>query len=417
MNNTKPSNPQGGTMRFYEFVGFIAACMALNALAIDVMLPALPDITNDFLLSDQKQAQAVIAVYLVGMGLSQLIYGPVSDRFGRRPVLIGGLALFSLAGLLSAMTASFAMLLAARFVQGIGAGAPRVIAVSLARDIYSGRQLGRVMSLAMMIFMAVPIIAPSIGQGILLVAPWRWTFGTLVVGGALVLLWTTLRLKESLPPDRRRPLSPTAVVDAYRNILSVREAVSYTMALGLVFGAQMGFIISAQRIFADVFDAGRSFSLLFALAASAMAVAAFTNSQLVLRFGMRRLAITGLSTLVALNLAHLVMVWHSSESLWLFMVMQTGSMAMFGFLAANLNTLAIEPLGHIAGTASSAIGFFITVCGALLGFTVGQSFNGTVVPLTLAYVVFGLGALGLVLTAERGASNTQLAHQGNPVDL
>ena len=166
------------------------------------------------------------------MGLSQLIYGPVSDRFGRRPVLSGGLALFSLAGLLSAMTTSFGMLLAARFVQGIGAGAPRVITVSLARDTYPGHQLGRVMSLAMMIFMAVPIIAPSIGQGILLVAPWRWTIGTVVLGGALVLLWTILRRKESLPPDRRRSLSPAAVVDAYRNILSAREAVSYTVALG-----------------------------------------------------------------------------------------------------------------------------------------------------------------------------------------
>jgi DHA1 family bicyclomycin/chloramphenicol resistance-like MFS transporter len=398
-------------MRFYEFVGFIAACMALNALSIDIMLPALPDLASDFLLHDPNHAQAVVAVYLVGMGVSQLFYGPLSDRFGRRPVLIGGLVLFSLAGLLSAMTVSFGMLLAARFVQGLGAGAPRVIALSLARDTYSGRQLGRVLSLAMMIFMAVPILAPSIGQLILLVAPWRWTFGALVAGGTLVLLWTVLRLEESLPAQRRRSLSPSAVLGGYRITLGSRQPVSYMAALGLVFGAQMGFIISAQSIFADVFDAGRDFGLLFALVASAMALASFTNSRLVIRFGMRRLAIVGLVTLVVLNLMHLAVAWHGSEPLWGFMILQMCSMAMFGFLGANLNTLAIEPLGHIAGTAASAIGLFTTVVGALLGFVVGQSFNGSVVPLTLAYVVFGSAALVFVLGAERGGVKDLLSQE------
>lgn len=389
-------------MGFREFVTFIAACMALNALAIDIMLPALPDITLAFGLDDPNHAQMVIAVYLVGMGVSQLFYGPLSDRVGRRPVLIGGLLLFALAGLLSAMTASFEMLLAARFVQGLGAGAPRVIALALARDTHAGRQLGRVMSLAMMIFMAVPVLAPSVGQLILLVAPWRWTFGALVAGGALVLLWSVARLDESLPSDRRRPLSPVAILAGYRMTLGSREALSYMVALGLVLGAQMGFIISAQRIFAEVFDAGRSFGMLFALVASAMALAAFTNSRLVLRFGMRQLAIAGLGSLIVLNMTHLAMAWHGGEALWGFVLIQMGSMAMFGFLGANLNALAIDRLGHIAGTASSAIGVFSTVLGALLGFAVGQSFDGTVVPLTLAYVVLGSAALAAVLIAEQG---------------
>ena len=402
MSEIESTGPGEGVMRFYEFVGFIAACMALNALSIDIMLPALPDLASDFQLHDSNYAQAVVAVYLMGMGLSQLFYGPLSDRYGRRPVLIGGLVLFSLAGLLAAMTTDFGMLLAARFIQGLGGGAPRVIAVSLARDTYNGRQLGRVMSLAMMIFMAVPILAPTVGQLILLVAPWRWTFGALFVGGALVLLWSLLRLQESLPLQRRRPLSPSAVVAGYRITLGSRQPVSYMVALGLVFGAQMGFIISAQSIFAQVFDAGRHFGLLFALVASAMALAAFTNSRLVLRFGMRRLAIVGLITLVVLNLMHLAVVWHGSEPLWGFMLLQMSSMAMFGFLGANLNTLAIEPLGHIAGTASAAIGLFTTVLGTSLGFVVGQAFNGSVVPLTLAYVVLGSFALVLVLGAEQG---------------
>lgn len=395
------TKPSGAPMHFYEFVGFIAACMALNALAIDVMLPALPMLNADFSLPNANLSQAVIATYLLGMGLSQLFYGPLSDRFGRRPVLIGGLVLFSIAGLLSALTQSFAMLLAARFVQGLGAGAPRVIAVSLARDTYSGRQMGRVMSLAMMVFMAVPILAPSIGQLILLVAPWRWAFGALVLGGGAVLAWTLLRLQESLPLERRRSIAPAAVFDGFRITVTTRVAMGYMLALGMVLGAHMGFVISAQRIFMDVFDAGRSFSLLFALVALAMSVAAFTNSRLVMRFGMRRLAIIGLGALVALNLAHLALVWAGFETLPVFVLMQAGSMFVFGFLAANLNTLAMEPLGHVAGTASSAIGFFTTVSGALLGFGIGQLFDGTVMPLTAAYVLLGLGALAVVMRTDR----------------
>jgi DHA1 family bicyclomycin/chloramphenicol resistance-like MFS transporter len=358
-----------GAMRFPEFVTFIAACMALNALAIDVMLPALPLLTADFGLTDPNQAQAVIFTYLIGMGGSQLFYGPLSDRYGRRPVLIGGLMVFALAGLLSALTTSFSTLLAARLLQGIGAGAPRVVAVSLARDTYSGAQMGRVMSLAMMVFMAVPILAPSVGQLIMLVAPWRWAFGALVLAGTGVLAWTLLRLQESLPEARRQPISPRAVLAAFRTTVTTRVAAGYMLALGMVVGAHMGFITSAQQIFVDVFDAGRSFTLLCAL--------------------------------VALNLLHVALALGGLVNLPVFVLMQAGSMFVFGFLAANLNTMAMEPLGHIAGTASSAIGFFTTCCGALIGFGIGQLFDGSVLPLTASYVVLGLLALGVVLVTER----------------
>ncbi|WP_199917062.1 multidrug effflux MFS transporter [Parazoarcus communis] len=390
-------------MGFTEFVGFIAACMALNALAIDVMLPALPMLHADFSLTDPNQAQAVIGVYLLGMGASQLVYGPLSDRYGRRPVLIGGLIVFAVAGMLSSLTDSFATLLAARLLQGVGAGAPRVIAVSLARDKYSGAQMGKVMSLAMMVFMAVPILAPSMGQLILLVAPWRWAFGALVIAGAAVLTWTLLRLQESLPEEHRRAISPRAIFGAYRITLTTRTSVGYMLALGLVVGGHMSFITSAQQIFVDVFDVGRSFTLLFAAVAVAMAVAAFTNSRLVHRFGMRRLSLTGLVTLIVLNVIHLGLALSGNETLLAFMLLQGGSVFVFGFLASNLNTLAMEPLGHVAGTASSMIGFFSTVTGALIGLMVGHLFNGSVSPLVGAYVVLGSLALVTVYYTERPA--------------
>lgn len=395
------SRAERSPMGFAEFVGFIAACMALNALAIDVMLPALPMLYADFSLTDPNQAQAVIGVYLLGVGASQLVYGPLSDRYGRRPVLIGGLIVFAVAGMLSSLTDSFATLLAARLLQGIGAGAPRVIAVSLARDKYSGAQMGKVMSLAMMVFMAVPILAPAMGQLILLVAPWRWAFGALVIAGAAVLTWTLLRLQESLPEEHRRAISPRAIIGAYRITLTTRTSVGYMLALGLVVGGHMSFITSAQQIFVDVFDAGRSFTLLFAAVAIAMAVAAFTNSRLVHRFGMRKLSLVGLMMLVLLNVIHLGLALSGNETLLAFMLLQGGSVFVFGFLASNLNTLAMEPLGHVAGTASSMIGFFSTVAGALIGLLVGHLFNGSVSPLVGAYVVLGSLALVTVFYTER----------------
>ncbi|MBD2858069.1 multidrug effflux MFS transporter [Spongiibacter sp. KMU-158] len=385
-----------------EFVGFLAACMAINALAIDVMLPALPGITEAYGLVDANQAQSVVAVYLLGMGVSQLFYGPLSDSYGRRPVLIFGLLVFSVAGLLATLSNSFVMLLVCRFIQGFGGGAPRVIGISLARDRFSGVILGKVMSLSMMTFMAVPILAPSLGQLVLMIASWRWTFGVLVIGGGSVLLWLLLRLPESLPVEKRRPLSIKSVMDGFWSTVSHRQTMSFVVAVGLVFGAQMGFIISAQRIFADIFNAGDHFGLLFACIASAMAVASFTNSRLVVRLGMQRMAGMALVVLVLVSTTHLAVALRGGESLWLFIALQMATMAMYGFLTANLNALAIEPLGHIAGTASSVIGLCTTLIGAGVGYVIGQAFDGSLVPLTTAGLIIGVAAAMLMLFARTG---------------
>jgi DHA1 family bicyclomycin/chloramphenicol resistance-like MFS transporter len=388
-------------MRFPEFVVFIASCMALNALAIDVMLPALPVLGAELGLADSNGSQAVIVAYLLGFGLSQIFYGPLSDRFGRRPVLLVGLVVFAAAGVLSVLTHSFGTLLGARLIQGVGAGATRVVAVSLVRDTYSGAQMGRVMSLAMAVFMIVPIIAPSMGQAILLVAPWRWVFGALVAAGAGLLLWTLLRLEETLPVECQRSIAPRAILGAVRTIITTRLSAGYMLAMALVMGTHMGFITSAPQIFLDVFDAGTSFTLLFALIALALSVAAVLNARIVHRFGMRRLALVALVALVAVNMVHLGLAATGRLGLPLFVALQAGSMFLFGFVASNLNTLAMEPLGHVAGTASSMIGSFTTSLGAALGFGIGQFFDGSVVPLVSAYVVLGLLALGTTYLTER----------------
>lgn len=389
------------TMGFTEFVAFVSACMALNALAIDFMLPALPVMNRDFALGDPNAAQAVILAYVLGMGASQLFYGPLADRYGRRPVLIGGLILFAVAGAFTVVSTGFSTFLAARTVQGLGAGAPRIIAVTLVRDRYAGLQMGRVMSLALMILMMVPILAPALGQLILLVTTWRWAFAIMVLLDGVLLAWALLRLEETLPRERRRPVSPGAIARAYRQVLSTRISVGYMLCLGIVMGAHMGFVTSAAQIFTDVFQAGARFPLLFALVALCMSVAAFVNSRLVHRLGMQRIVQGGLAVLVATNAVHLGTLWADGESLAVFMALQAVNMFVFGLLAANLTALALDPLGEIAGTASSMVGLFMTWLGGLIGFAIGQCFDGTVTPLVGAYLALGLLALGLVVATER----------------
>ncbi|MDR2260614.1 MAG: multidrug effflux MFS transporter [Azoarcus sp.] len=393
---------QRPAMAFGEFVGFIAACMALNAMSIDIMLPALPLLHADFKLADPNQAQSVIAFFLIGTGVSQLFYGPLADRFGRRPVLIGGLVLYTLAGILSTFADTFATLLAARVLQGIGAGAPRVMAISITRDCFAGAQMAKTMSLAIMVFMTVPVLAPSLGQVVLLAAPsWHWVFGLLVVAGAAVLVWTIRKLPETLPSERRLPLVPRAVYAAYRQTVTTRRCIGYTVALSFIVGAHMGFITSAQQIFVDVFDAGRSFTVLFALIALTNGFAAFVNSRLVHRFGMRRMSIAGLAAILVINLFHLGLDLAGHESLLTFMLLQGASVFTFGILAANLNTMAMEPMGHIAGTASSMIGFVSTVGSALIGLAIGHMFNGSVTPLVGAYVVLAVCSLAIAYCTEK----------------
>jgi DHA1 family bicyclomycin/chloramphenicol resistance-like MFS transporter len=382
-------------MGFGEFIGFIAACMAINALAIDIMLPALPLLTASFHLTDPNQAQTVIGVYLIGTGISQLFYGPISDRYGRRVALTVGLLIFVLAGILSTLAESFSTLLAARALQGIGAGAPRVTAVALARDRYVGAQMAKVMSMAMVVFMVVPVLAPTLGQLVLFVAPWRWVFGMLVAAGIAVLWWMLLRLPETLAPGERRSISPASIYRAYRQTLTHRRTFGYMLALSLIIGAHLSFISSAQQILVDIFGAGASFTVLFALIAAATGLAAFFNARMVHRLGMRRICISGLIALLIINVLHLTLELSGRENLLIFMLLQGASVFIFGFLAADLNALAMEPMGHIAGTASSMIGFFSTVSSALIALFIGHLFNGTVIPLLGAYVALTILALGI----------------------
>ena len=390
------------SLGFKQFVAIIAALMAVNALAIDSMLPALSTIAKSLGISTGNQQQWIVTAYLLGFGAAQIIYGTLADRFGRKTVMLTGLAIYVAASLVAMLSTTLEMLIAARLIQGVGSAATRVLAVSVVRDCYSGPTMARVMSLSFIVFLAVPILAPSIGQLIMLVGPWRWIFGGLALFGFLVAVWTFVKLPETLHPEDRLPISIKAVSRAYATALSNRVAVGYMLSMTAMLGALFGFINSAQQIFVDVFKSPGMFTTIFASVAFFMALASFLNSRVVEHFGSRRVSHVALLGFIAAGAVHAVLAIAGYETLLSFAIFQAGIMFCFGLCAPNFGSLAMGPLGHVAGTASSIQGFVTTVGGALLGFFVGQHFNGSVVPLTLGYTIYGLLALAAVMLAEKG---------------
>jgi DHA1 family bicyclomycin/chloramphenicol resistance-like MFS transporter len=389
-------------MGFRQFVALIALLMAVNALAIDAMLPALPAIGNALGVATENQRQWVVTAYLLGFGVAQLAYGPLSDRFGRKPVLLVGLGIFVAFSVAAAFATSFPMLLTARVLQGVGSAATRVLAVSIVRDCYSGRRMARVMSLAFIVFLTIPILAPSIGQAILLVAPWPWIFGVLAIFGSTVAFWAVLKLPETLHPEDRRPVSVASIAAAVRLTLTTRVALGYMLAQALAMGGLFGFITSAQQVFVDVFDEEALFPALFALIAVFMGLSSFLNASIVERLGTRRVSHTAILAYIGFATLHAIVAWTGHETIVSFIALQAAMMFCFGLVGSNFGSMAMEPLGHVAGTASSVQGFVTTICGALLGFAIGQNFDGSVVPLTLGFALCGIAAFVVVLVTERG---------------
>ncbi|MHB1207340.1 MAG: multidrug effflux MFS transporter, partial [Rhodospirillaceae bacterium] len=376
---------------FKEFVTLIATVMAVNALAIDTMLPALPEIGDTVGIASESERQWIVTSYLLGFGVAQLFFGTLSDRFGRKPVLLAGLAGYFLFSVVCAAAGSFEVLMLARVMQGICAAATRVLAISIVRDRYAGRQMARVMSLVFIVFLAVPIIAPSLGQLIMLFAPWRWIFGMLAVYSAATLVWVALRLPETIHAEDRMAISAANVLSAVRLTLTTRAAVGYMIAVAFVFGGMFGYLNSAQQIFADIFAVPKLFPSIFALIAGALGVASLVNSRIVGRLGMRVVSHSALFGYIAVAPVNAAVAYMGFENIWTFVALQAALMFCFGLMGANFNALAMEPLGHIAGTASSIQGFVTTTGGALLGFIIGQQFNGSTVPLTLGFLALGIG--------------------------
>jgi DHA1 family bicyclomycin/chloramphenicol resistance-like MFS transporter len=387
---------------FKHFVALVAALMATNALAIDTMLPALDVIGDALHIPTANGRQWIVTSYLLGFGGAQLIYGPLSDRFGRRPILFIGLAISIVCSVLAGFATSFEMLVVARVVQGVGAAATRVLAVTIVRDRFSGRQMARVMSLAFIVFLGVPMLAPLIGQTILLFAPWPWIFACLAIFTSVVFLWTAISLPETLHPEDRRPLSFESLLAASRVIATDRVAVGYIVAVTFTQAVPVAYITSAQQLFDDVFGVRALFPFIFAGIVVILALASLLNARIVDRIGTRIVSHSALMAFIGLSVVHVLTVFTGHEGLVTFCLLQAATMGCIGLMTANFNAMAMEPLGHMAGTASSILGFSSTFGGALLGSLVGQHLDGTTQPLAFGYVAFGLLMLLAVAFAEKG---------------
>jgi DHA1 family bicyclomycin/chloramphenicol resistance-like MFS transporter len=386
---------------FLEFVVLAAATMSTQAIAIDAMLPAFPTIVSALHVSDPNHGQWIVTAYMTGLGIGQLFWGMLSDRFGRRPILLGGLTLYVIAALLCSLSGSFPALLAWRFVHGLAAACVTVTR-SVVRDLYSGRQMARVMSLTFVVFLTVPILAPSLGQLILFIAPWRYIFVVFAVFAAMVAAWGFLRLPETLHSEYRMTLTRKHVLNAAKLVLGTRASIFYTLAMMVMFGTIMAYVGMVAQIFSEVFHSPKLMPSMFALCAIFMGMAAYLNSRIVERLGMRLISHSALLLFIGVTGLHVLIAALGLEQIWTFVVLQSLTMATFSLSVSNFGAMAMEPMGAIAGIAASLQGFISTFSGALVGILIGEQFNGTTVPLAAGALCCGLVSLGFVLLAEKG---------------
>jgi DHA1 family bicyclomycin/chloramphenicol resistance-like MFS transporter len=378
-----------------EFVFLIAALMASNALGIDAMLPALPAIGETLGVTDENRRQLVITFYMLGFGGAQLAYGPLADRFGRKQLLIGCMILYACFATLSGLAASFVLLLVARTLHGVAAAGARVLVVAVVRDRFEGAAMAQIMSTALIVFMLAPVLAPSLGQAVLAIGSWRHIFIALALYALALAVWGGLRLPETLAHTARRPLSAGHIGSAVAETLTSRVSIGNTAAMTMTFGALLGYVGSVQQVIFDVFHRPGLIGLVFACVALPMALSAYLNSRLVMRFGSRRLLLIAITVFTTFAAVHLAMILTVGETIWSFVALQALTMGCFGLIGSNAGALAMEPMGHIAGTASALQGLISTVGAALIGLLIGQMFDGSAVPLVTGFVV--CGALGLAI--------------------
>lgn len=374
--------------------------MALNALAIDIMLPALPVMGEALGVVRENDRQLVVVGFIMGVGFGQLMFGPLSDRFGRRRILLLSLIFYAGLGGACAIPGSFSQLVIYRTIQGGFAAGVRVVSLSLVRDLFEGARMARIMSWVTMVFMAVPIIAPNLGYLILQFFDWRAIFWTLVISGLLFAAWVFFRLPETLPKDRRRSIQPRVLFEGYREVWGHPVSRAYTLATGLMFAALFSFISASEQLF-RAFEKGESFPIYFAGVAGTMALASFTNARFVERVGPRALSFGALVVFTSVQVGYFGLYLIGFRGFEIFYGTTLASFFAFSMIGANFNAIALAPLGHIAGTASAVLGFTSTTIAGSIGGLIGRQFDGTPLPTTLGYMGLGILSLGMVTVGCR----------------
>ena len=398
------SGVRTNTMGRTEFITLCAMMFATIAFSIDAMLPALPSIGAELSPNDLNRAQLIVTSFVLGMGLGTAFTGPLSDAFGRKPVILAGGALYIAAAAVAWASASLEWVLAARIVQGLGAAGPRIATMAVIRDFYAGREMAKLVSFVMIIFTLVPAFAPLLGAGIIALFGWRSIFVAFVLFSLISMVWMSVRLRESLPVENRRPFRAGLLWAAVKELFAHPAVRMSIMVQTLIFGMLFSMLSSVQQVFDIPFARGAEFPFWFGGIALLSGAAGFLNAALVMHIGMRRLVTVSLSVQVVLS-AGMMVLWlmHPPQNVQFaaFMIWQFSVFFMMGMTIGNLNAIAMEPMGHIAGMAASVMGAVSTVLAAVIAAPVGLAFDGTPLPLIIGVLVMAIVAAGLMLSLQR----------------
>ncbi|MCB1531809.1 MAG: multidrug effflux MFS transporter [Alphaproteobacteria bacterium] len=393
-----------------EFVILMAYLTALVALSIDAILPALGLMGGDLHVIEPNHVQYVVGFIFVGMTLGQLIYGPLSDSIGRKPALFIGIALYIVGCILSWLASALPLMLLGRFVQGLGVAAPRILTMAVTRDKFHGREMAKIMSMIMGVFIMVPAIAPSIGQGIMHVVGWRKIFLFYIAAALSAGTWAYFRLPESLPVEKRREFKPRILWSALKEAATNRTTVGYTICSGLLFSSLLAYLNSAQQIFQDIFNAGDKFAMYFGMLALAIGAAFFTNSALVERYGMRPITTISCVVVILASIVFMGYNLYTEPTLLGFMIFMAISFFCLGLTFGNMGAMALEPMGHIAGMATALMGSASTAISIAIGVTIGQLYDGTLLPMAGGFLTLSTAAFFVIIWIERGIKSAFTPH-------
>ncbi len=387
-----------------EFIVIVALMMALVALAIDMMLPALPKIGQDLGVFNSNDNQLIISFLFLGIAFGQLVYGPISDSYGRKNSIYIGFTFFLMGCVVSLFSNSLFYMLLGRFIQGFGLAGPRIISVALVRDRYLGEDMARIMSVVMAIFIIVPIVAPALGQYVLKFATWEVIFISFIVYAIILLVWFTFRMPETLKEEDKHTFSLSRVFKVSKEVFNNRVSIGYTLAAGFMSGMFLAYLNSSQQLFQETYKMGDLYAIIFALLAFAVGIGSFLNGQLLVkRHGMRKMVRYASSMILVLSIFYyaVVLLKGGVPELWSLLLFFVLTLFHTGILFGNLNSLAMEPLGHIAGIGSTIVGALSTFVSVPFGIWIGLSFDGTVAPLIFGFVVLGILTFGAVFWAGK----------------
>lgn len=386
----------------FEFVALMASLMSIVALSIDALLPALPEIGAYLNVVNTTDNQLLITMIFLGLGFGQLLFGPLSDSFGRKPIVYFGFIVFIFASIICVTTERFEVMIIGRILQGVGLSSPRSLALSMIRDSYSGDYMAKIISIVVMFFILVPIIAPTLGQFLMSFFNWESIFYFNLVFGIGIMIWFWQRQPETLPKDKRIKFSTHLFIDGAKEFFKYKEAVAFTFVSGFITGSFMVYLSTAQQIFQEQYQLAEMFPYIFASLAISVGLATFMNSRLVVKYGMWRIAYLATIAYAAISVLYLILFWSGNNpSIYILLTFFALQFFAVGFLFGNLRAIAMQPLGHIAGIGAAINGFISTVMAVPIANYIGGFVIDSVLPIFIGFSIFGILSLLVFVVMRR----------------